>query len=132
MMRPWKLITLALGLAVLVAGAYYEQLADWDVGVSLVMGILTYLTAPFVVRTLYRLDWHRIPLALLLAWFSIDGSYWLYNEVAGHPYVREANALASTPLYFIMGLVWLWDGTLTQLRAAIAAAILQKRLPRRR
>lgn len=103
---PFKLFTLAIGIAILCFGAIYEQLPDWDFGVSFIMAILTFLTAPFVCITIKRLDWRRIPLAAFLAWFSIDGSYWIYNAIAGHLMVREANFYASTPLYFMCGLFW--------------------------
>lgn len=127
MMRPWKLITLAIGLAILIAGSFYEQLNDWDVGVSLVMGILTYLTAPFVCRTIIRLDWRMLLPAAFCAWFSIDGSYWLYNLAIGHNYVREANAIASTPLYFICGLVWMWDGSIKDFICSMRLSLPAKR-----
>jgi hypothetical protein len=104
---PFKLFTLAIGIAILCFGAIYEQLPDWDFGVSFVMAILTFLTAPFVCITLKQLDWRRMPLAAFLAWFSIDGSYWIYNAIAGHLMVREANFYASTPLYFMCGLFWM-------------------------
>jgi hypothetical protein len=121
MMHAWKLATLALGIGILIAGAAIEQLPDWDVGVSVLMAVLTYLTAPFFIRTIYRQQWRMLPLAVFLAWLSIDGSYCLYSEAMGHIYVREANAIASTPLYLIMGFVWLWDGTLTELFHSICA-----------
>ena len=45
-LRPWKLVTLALGLGLLIAGSIYYQFEDWDVGISLIMGTLTYLFTP--------------------------------------------------------------------------------------
>ena len=123
LLRPWKLITLLFGISILIAGAFYEQLPDWDVGISIIMALLTYITAPFFIRTIYYRRWYLLPPAFFLAWLSIDGSYCLYSEWLGHPYLREANALASTPLYLMMGLFWLWDGTLhellTQLRTIL-------------
>lgn len=103
---PFKLFTLAIGIAILCFGAVYEQLEDWDFGVSFVMAILTFLTAPFVCQTIKRLDWRMLPLAAFMFWISVDGSYWLYNSIAGHLMVREANFYASTPLYFMCGLFW--------------------------
>ena len=47
-LKPWRLATLAIGMPLLVAGSLFEQLADWDVGVSVLMALLTYLTAPYV------------------------------------------------------------------------------------
>jgi hypothetical protein len=103
---PFKLFTLAIGIAILCFGAIYEQLDDWDFGVSFVMAILTFLTAPFVCQAIKRLDWCMLPLAALFFWFSVDGSYVLYNSIAGHLIVREANFYASAPLYFMCGLFW--------------------------
>jgi hypothetical protein len=40
-LRPWKLITLTIGIAILIFGAYYEQSPDWDVGISILMAALT-------------------------------------------------------------------------------------------
>ena len=49
--RPWKLATFAIAMALLLFGALYMHVGDWDVGVTLLMGTLTYATAPTVVRT---------------------------------------------------------------------------------
>ena len=103
---PFKLFTLAIGFAILCFGAVYENLQDWDFGVSFVMAILTFLTAPFVCQTIKRLDWRMVPLAALFFWVSVDGSYVIYNSIAGNLIVREANFYASAPLYFMCGLFW--------------------------
>lgn len=121
-MQPWKLATLAIGIGLLIAGSYYEQQADWDIGISIIMAVLTYLTAPFTCRTIIKLNWRAMPVAAFLAWLSIDGSYCLYNELLRHAYAREANVIASTPLYFMMGLVWMWNGSLKELTSAILAS----------
>lgn len=44
-LRPWKLATLAIGLGLLIAGAYLTPAPDWDIGVSILMAGFTYLTA---------------------------------------------------------------------------------------
>ena len=106
MIKLLELISLLIGLLILCAGSYYERLPDWDIGISLIMGILTYLTAPWVVGVILARNWRMLPLTVLFAWASIDGSYWIYNVAMHHAYVREANALCSTPLYFMMGLFW--------------------------
>jgi hypothetical protein len=53
------------------------------VGVSFVMAILTYLTAPWFIHVFRRLNWKMIPLA---------------------QFMRSANAFASTFLYLLMGM----------------------------
>lgn len=118
-LRPWKLATLSAGIALLIFGAWYEQLPDWDVGVSILMAVLTYLTAPFACRVIRYRQWQDIALAAFLAWFSIDGSYVLYSEAMRHIYVREANAFASTPLYFMCGLFWMWNGAVREFLRSI-------------
>lgn len=40
LIRPWKLATLAVGVALLIVGAFYYQALDWDIGVSLTMAAL--------------------------------------------------------------------------------------------
>jgi hypothetical protein len=114
-LQPWKLVTLALGVALLIWGSFYNQFSDWDVGISIIMAVLTYLTAPLAIRYLMRPTIARVSLAILMAWFSIDGCYALYHTLMGNAMLREANAIASTPLYFLMGMFWLYDGSLKQL-----------------
>lgn len=129
LIQPWKLASLALGLGLLIAGAQYYRFSDWDVGISVIMALLTYLTAPFAVRTILRRNWKALPLALLLAWLTIDGSYMLYHTALGHQTLRDANVLASTPLYLMMGCIWLWNGSLRELISSTLAVIHPKRPP---
>lgn len=78
------------------------------------MAVLTFLTAPWVCIEIRNKRWKSLPLAIFFAWFAIDGSYWLYNLAMGHMMVRDANAIASTPLYFICGLIWMLNGRLNR------------------
>lgn len=32
--RPWKLFTLALGIALLILGSFYYEAPDWDIPIS--------------------------------------------------------------------------------------------------
>lgn len=112
--QPWKLVTLAVGLSLLVAGSYYYELQDWDVGISLLMGVMAYVFAPWSVRTLIRRDWRKLPLILFLYWLTVDGVYVGYNELLGHWHVREANFYASSCLYWLCGLIWLHVGPLSK------------------
>ena len=45
--RPWKALSFAIGMAWLLYGALTYGIADWDVGISIAMGGLTYLLASF-------------------------------------------------------------------------------------
>lgn len=68
----------AIGLALLVIGSYTIPQPDWDITISVIMAILTLLTAEYWLKTVMTLKWKTMPLAFFLAWFSLDGSYWLY------------------------------------------------------
>lgn len=122
-LRPWKLATLAVGLSLLILGSWYYQFQDWDIGISLIMGLLAYLFAPWSVRVFIERGWKLAPLALLAAWFTIDGVYVAYNELMGHWYVREANFYASTCLYLLCGFIWLYRGSLAQMQDDLTAAL---------
>jgi hypothetical protein len=118
-LRPWKLATLAIGLGLLLVGADYYHVPDWDYAISFVMAILTYLTAPWVARTLMARRWRMLPLGLFWYWLSVDGSYWLYWSLVNPEalVMREANFYASSCLYFLCGFIWLHDGPLRELLA---------------
>ena len=127
--RPWKVATLAAGLAYLFYGAMKFDFADWDVGVSLLMGTLTYVCAPwtvYVVMVCIRdrpRHWFRwLTCAFLLAWLVVDGSYIGYNTVVGHPVLRAENFVASSALYLLGGLIWSYRGSLRQLARDVGRA----------
>jgi hypothetical protein len=117
-LRPWKLFSLACGVALLIAGAAYYDAPDWDVPISLIMASLAYLTAPWSMRVMLERQWKKWPAMLFVTWFTVDGSYWLYwrfkNPVALEM-MREANFPASLALYWMCGVIWLHRGSLSQL-----------------
>ena len=94
--RPWKLLTLAAGIALLILGSFYYEAPDWDIPISLIMAALAYLAAPWSLRVLIERQWRHWPLMLFATWFTIDGSYWIYwhfkNPVALEM-MRDANFL---------------------------------------
>lgn len=122
--RPWKLLTLALGVALLILGSFYYKAPDWDIPISLIMASLAYLTAPWSLRVIVERRWRLWPGMLFATWFTVDGSYWLYwhfkNPVALE-LMREANFLASLTLYGMCGVVWLYRGSLRELFSEICA-----------
>ena len=124
-LRPWKLGTLALGVALLLIGSVVMPAPDWDGGISFIMAILTYLTAPWFIQVVRRLEWKKLPMAIFLAWFSIDGCYWIYWSLVDPSalFMRPANAFASTFLYLLMGMVWMYPGSLKDLWADIRQAL---------
>ncbi|MFO1494326.1 MAG: hypothetical protein U1F26_06665 [Lysobacterales bacterium] len=126
--RPWKLATFAIAMALLLYGALNFEIGDWDVGVTLLMGTLTYALAPSGARALARaLRERSLPaaldgvIALALAWFVIDGAYMAWHLSVGNPIYRADNAMASTPIYGMAGLFWLYRGSLRELLANLRA-----------
>lgn len=113
--RPWKLASLCTGIGLLIWGAKAIGAPDWDIPISLIMASLTYLFAPWSLRVILQRQWSRLPLALLLCWFSVDGCYWLYwswQDPQALALMRSSNAPASLSLYAICGLIWLYRGSL--------------------
>jgi len=115
--RPWKLFLLFVGVTLLIAGSFYYQAPDWDIPISFIMALFTYLTAPWSMRVLIERQWKNFPLMLFYTWFSVDGCYWLYwhfkNPIALEQ-MRDANFLASLCLYSTCGLIWYYKGSLKQ------------------
>lgn len=127
-LRPWKLATLATGIALLILGSHYTPAPDWDVPISLIMAICTYLTAPWSMRVLLERRWREWPLMLLAVWFSVDGCYFLYwswADPAVLPLMREANFWASLSLYGICGVIWLYRDSLQELYAELRQVLSQ-------
>jgi hypothetical protein len=127
--RPWKVATLVVGLTCLFYGALNFGFADWDIGISVLMGVLTYVCAPWTVRVLvacvrgrprHRLVWFIC--ALFVAWIVVDGSYVAYNRAMGHAMLRAENLVASSALYFLAGILWSYPGSLSQLAADVRRA----------
>lgn len=120
-LRPWKLCTLGIGVALLVVGSFYYEAPDWDIPISLIMAVLAYLFAPWSLRVIVERRWRALPAALFLTWFTVDGCYWIYwhfkNPVALE-LMRDANFVASLALYGICGVLWLYRGSLRELLGA--------------
>lgn len=117
-LRPWKLTTLGIGLALLCYGALSTGYMDWDIPISLITGLLTYITAPWTMRVLVTRDWLMWPAALTAAWFSTDGCYafyWSLRNPTALEMLREANLIACLPLYALVGIVWMYRGSLASL-----------------
>jgi hypothetical protein len=122
LVRPWKLFSFCLAMSWLFYGALNYDISDWDVGITILMGFLTYLMAPWSVYIIlsairYRpVYWYlHITAALIAGLFVVDWVYMLYHTIAGNQTYREENFYASAPLYFIAGSVWLYRGSLKDL-----------------
>lgn len=117
--RPWKLVTFSVGMLWLIYGATFYGICDWDVGISIVMGGLTYIFAPWSVTTIYHSLRFRPPArllrvvaALIPAMFAVDWAYWLYHSAVGNKMLRWENFKVSMALYFMCGLLWCYRGSL--------------------
>src|SRR5512137_1352468 len=89
--RPWKLATFVMGMLWLLYGAVCYGICDWDIGVSFIMGGLTYVFAPWSVITVYdsirsrpRFWPLRLLAAFIPAMLAVDWSYWLYHSAVGN------------------------------------------------
>ncbi len=130
--RPWKLVTLIIGIGLLIAGSYYYPAPDWDIPVSLMMATLTYIAAPFSIRALYEGKWRLWPLAVFATWFAVDGCYaiyWHFKDPDALEMMRAANFPASLSLYLLCGMIWLYRGSMRQLVTEIGELLvrMQKR-----
>jgi len=85
------------GTVLLLFGAWYNQQADWDYGVSLIMAGLAWYTIP----RLSAQNALQIAKSMFYIWFTIDGSYWLYNMARGIDVsdLRPSNLIVSACLY---------------------------------
>lgn len=103
-LKPWKLITLGLGLTALIFGAEYYEFPDWDIGISIIMSVMTYIFAPYTVQNILK----RPIIALFVCWISVDFSYVFYNYLnhVDISNLRLANIYASFPVYLILGIIW--------------------------
>lgn len=115
MMQPWKLVTLSIGMSWLFYGALAYNIPDWDIGVSIIMAGITYLSASWCARAVVRKEWTKIAGVIVMYWFSVDGSYMLWHNIVGNQTFREANFTASTTLFWLCGFIWLPRGSLKEI-----------------
>ena len=64
--RPWKLATLAIGIALLIAGRFDHQAPDWDIPISLIMALVAYATASWSMHVMVERQWKNWPSMLVL------------------------------------------------------------------
>jgi hypothetical protein len=134
-LRPWKLATLALGIAILLIGGHIEQLADWTPAVSISMALATYLTAPWAVRVFIERRWGMMPFAFLAGYFSVEVVYAFWQFARRVPpdafgELLDANRAPSTFLYLLCGFIWLYRGSLKDLAASLRSALANHPSPR--
>jgi len=136
LLRPWKLLTFVVAMALLLYGAINFGIGDWDVGVTLLMGSLTYTLAPWsasLIADALRFrpkGWPlRLLLALAIAWLVVDASYLIYHRLVGNPVYRADNFKASMPIFFMAGMFWLYRGSLAEMIRDVRRAIGTAREP---
>ena len=131
-LRPWKLVTLASGVGLLVAGSFYVGAPDWDIPISLIMAGLAYLTAPWSLRVIIERRWRWWPAMLFATWFTVDGCYaiyWHFTDPVALDLMREANFPASLSLYGMCGLLWYPHGSLADLWRSAKVMLARKAQP---
>jgi hypothetical protein len=103
----WKNFTYLIGLAWLIYGAMYFDYMDWDINISLLMSLCTYLSADHFIRAIKTKSYPKIALWSIAAWWSIDGVYWLYwSLVEKTAMIREGQWAMSACLYLLCGMIW--------------------------
>ena len=126
LIRPWKVATFVGGVGILICGSLFYKFSDWDIGISILMGSLTYVCAPWSVNVIHdavrrrpkKWMW-RVLGAVSVAYGVVDGSYWFYHWRMGNEMFRYENFMVSLPLYFLLGIVWSYRGSICELFANI-------------
>lgn len=110
---PWKLATFAISGAGITLIAPYTGDPTWDHADAALMSVLTFLSAPWAVGTLYLALRRRAPLkqayVAVCAWmFSASWCYDIYLvwRDGVYPETWLANIGASSTLYAAAGLLW--------------------------
>lgn len=109
LLTPWRLASLAGGLALLVVGSVALPSDDWDLAICFVMGLPAYVLAPWTFRQVWYMRWRYLPFVVLALLVTIDGSYTLYWHLRGFQYLPEfrlANYVYCLPLFWMSGFVW--------------------------
>ena len=125
-LRPWKLFSFFLGLGLLIAGSRLTALPDWNVMVSFIMALATYLSASWVLRVFLTRRWSLMPAALLAAWGTVYGCYVGYWHVVDPSVSVALPSLAIAEvaaLFMICGLIWLYQGSLKELACNLRTAL---------
>lgn len=115
--RPWKLATLAAGIALLILGSFYYDAPDWDIPISIIMAGFAYTTAPWSFRVILERKWRLWPAMLFATWFTVDGCYaiyWSFRNPMALEMMRDVNFPASLSLYGMCGIIWMYQGSLKQ------------------
>ena len=109
----WKLVTFAIAALAMVLMAPYTGDPTWDYVDAAFMAILTFLTAPWAVGTLYLALQRRaapahVYIAVCVWMFSASWAYDVYILLKHgyYPPTWLPNIVLSSILYFAAGLMW--------------------------
>lgn len=110
---PWKLLTFAIAALSMIVMAPYTGDVTWDYVDAAFMSILTFLTAPWAVGTLYlairgRAKGSHVYIAVCVWMFSVSWAYDVYILLKHgyYPPTWLPNIVLSSILYFAAGLMW--------------------------
>ena len=109
----WKVITFLIAATGMTVIAPYTGDPTWDYTDALFMSVLTFLTAPWSIGSIYKVLKKEIPfqqgfVAVCLWMFSASWSYDFYLLIRDgkYPATWFANIFASSALYLLAGLLW--------------------------
>ena len=113
MKSAWKLLTFAIAAGSMIVMAPYTGDPTWDYFDAAFMSILTFLTAPWAVGTLYlalrgRANVIHVYIAVCVWMFSVSWAYDVYILLRHgyYPPTWLPNIVLSSILYFAAGLMW--------------------------
>ncbi|MFK5892367.1 MAG: hypothetical protein QM504_04000 [Pseudomonadota bacterium] len=111
--QQWKIISFLIAFIGIILIAPYTGDPTWDYYDAAFMALLTYITAPWVISTLYRTLFIKrlyinTYIAICLWMFSASWSYDLYLVFRDgvYPNTWLVNIFASSILYVSAGLMW--------------------------
>lgn len=113
LLSPWKLLTFVVAAVSMTVMAPYTGDPTWDYVDASFMSILTFLTAPWAVGTLYRAIRRQarashVYVAICVWMFSVSWAYDVYILLKNgyYPPTWLPNIVLSSILYFAAGLMW--------------------------
>ena len=111
--QSWKLITFLIATVGLTLIAPYSGDWSWDYVDAIFMSVFTYISAPWVLGTLFlaikrKRNFATAYIAICLWMFSASWSYDLYILIrdGSYPMTWFANIFASSSLYLAAGFFW--------------------------
>lgn len=109
----WKLVTFFIAALAMTIMAPYTGDPTWDYVDASFMSILTFLTAPWAVGTLFLALRRQVPtthiyIAVCVWMFSVSWAYDVYIllKLGFYPPTWLPNIVLSSILYFAAGLLW--------------------------